>query len=115
MKGNKQADPNSVCLWEITRGKRTWEYARHAEATNQPNLSPSLFPQQCFSLSFSELTSITHAGDSVSVCVHLHKIVCLWKNMDEEMEMRVLWSVGLLHPHLKARGYLIDGLYVCDS
>lgn len=51
----------------------------------------------------------------MSVCVHLHKIVCLWKNMDEEMEMRVLWSVGLLHPHLKARGYLIDGLYVCDS
>lgn len=35
--------------------------------------------------------------------------------MDEEMEMRVLWSVGLLHPHLKAPGYLIDGLYVCDS
>lgn len=35
--------------------------------------------------------------------------------MDEEMEMRVLWIVGLLHPHLKALGYLIDGLYVCDS
>lgn len=43
------------------------------------------------------------------VCVCVHKIVCLWKNMDEKMEMRVLWSFGLSHPHLNAPGYLIDG------
>lgn len=75
MKGNKQADPSSVCLWEITRGKRTAEYARHAEAANQPNLS--LFPQQCFSLSFSELTSIADAGDSERVCVCVSAQNCL--------------------------------------
>lgn len=42
--------------------------------------------------------------------------------MDEEMEIRVLWSVGLSHPHLSTLGYLIDGLvllcvcgYVIDA
>lgn len=75
MKSNKQADPGAecVCVCDHTQGKRTGEYARHAEATNQPNplvLAGSLTrPAMLLPPSPNELTSINHAGDSARVCV----------------------------------------------
>ena len=113
MEGNKQTDPSYVCVCVsvhasvIAWGKRTGEYARHAEATNQPNPPFSLLacPLTFLSHSRNELTSITYAGDRVSVCVCVCVCVCkrekeivyLWQNMDEEMEMRELQSSGLSH------------------
>ena len=107
--GRQQADWPQLCVCVhasvITWGKRTGEYARHAEATNQPNPSFSLLacPLTFLSHSRNELTSITYAGDRVCgcvcvcVCVCKREIVYLWQNMDEEMEMRELQSSGLSH------------------
>lgn len=118
MKGSKQADPSSVCLGEIMRGKRTWEYARHAEVTNQPNLSLSLSPTMF--CSFFQWTDLyyTCRGQCEFVCEY----VCVAAQNCFPVE-EYGWGDGnegimeywLLHPHFKALGYLINGLYVCDS
>lgn len=99
MERSKHTDLSSVCVCApvIAWGKRTGEYARHAEAAYQPNPSFSLLacPPTFLSRAYNELTSITHAGDRV--CVGVREIVYLRQNMDEEMEMRELLSAGLSH------------------
>lgn len=66
MKGNKQADPQLSVFVRDHMGQKDMRICQTCRSNQS---TKSLFPQQCFSLSFSELTSITHAGDSVTVSV----------------------------------------------